>query len=86
MGRGNRTPTAAFPQPADESAASRAGIRAIQVIMRRKAADLSELAEMVAKGAVEPRLAHTMNLSQAREAQELSESGKTHGKVILKVA
>jgi hypothetical protein len=32
------------------------------------------------------RLAQTMSLSEAREAQELSERGKIHGKVILKIA
>jgi NADPH:quinone reductase-like Zn-dependent oxidoreductase len=73
-------------QPIDESAAKRAGIRAVQVIMRRKAADLEELAGLVEKGALRPRLSKTMSLSQAKEAQELSEAGKTQGKVILKVA
>ena len=73
-------------QPIDKSAAQRAGIRAVQVIMRRNAADLAELARLVENGAVKPRLSETMRLSQAREAQELSENGKTRGKVILKVA
>jgi NADPH:quinone reductase-like Zn-dependent oxidoreductase len=73
-------------QPIDESAAKRVGIRAVQVIMRRNAADLAELARLVQKGALKPRMGETMNLSQAKEAQELSESGRTHGKVILKVA
>jgi NADPH:quinone reductase-like Zn-dependent oxidoreductase len=54
--------------------------------MRRNAADLAELAKLVEKGAVKTRFGETMSLSQAREAQELSEAGKTHGKVILKVA
>ena len=73
-------------QPIDETAAKRAGIRAVQVIMRHNAADLAELARLVEKGAVKPRLDRTMSLDQAREAQELSETGKTQGKVILKVA
>jgi NADPH:quinone reductase-like Zn-dependent oxidoreductase len=73
-------------QPIDEAAVKRAGIRAVQVIMKRNAADLAELASLVQKGAVKPRLSETMNLNQAKEAQELSETGKTHGKVILKVA
>ena len=54
--------------------------------MTRNAADLTELARLVENGVVKPRLDKTMRLSQAREAQELSESGKTKGKVILKVA
>jgi NADPH:quinone reductase-like Zn-dependent oxidoreductase len=73
-------------QPIDEAAAQRAGIRAVQVIMRRNARDLVELASLVEKGAVKPRVSETMNLNEAKQAQELSESGKTRGKVILKVA
>jgi NADPH:quinone reductase-like Zn-dependent oxidoreductase len=73
-------------QPIDESAANRAGIRAVHLVMKRNAEDLGELAALVEKGAVKPRLAETMALGEARKAQELSEAGKTHGKVILKVA
>lgn len=73
-------------QPIDESAAERAGIRAVQVIMKRNGADLAELARLVEKGALKPRLSKTMSLSQAREAQELSEAGKAQGKMILRVA
>jgi len=73
-------------EPIDESAATRAGIRAVQVIMRPNAADLAELARLVEKGALQPRLSKTMSLSQAGEAQELSQAGKAQGKVILNVA
>jgi NADPH:quinone reductase-like Zn-dependent oxidoreductase len=47
---------------------------------------LAELARLVQNGELKPRLDKSMSLSHAREAQELSESGKTRGKVILKVA
>jgi NADPH:quinone reductase-like Zn-dependent oxidoreductase len=73
-------------QPIDQSAASQAGIRAIQVVMKRNAADLADLASLVEKGAVTPRMAQTMPLSEAKQAQELSEAGNAHGKLILKVA
>lgn len=73
-------------QPVDEGTASQAGIRAVQVIMKRNAEDLSELATLVKQGALKPRLGITMNLAEAKNAQELSQAGKTHGKVILKVA
>ncbi len=73
-------------QPVDEAVANRAGIRAVHMMMKRNAADLAELAALVEKGAVKPRLAQTMSLSEAREAQELSQTGRIHGKVILKVA
>jgi NADPH:quinone reductase-like Zn-dependent oxidoreductase len=73
-------------QPIDESAAKQAGIRAVHMFMKRNAADLADLADLVVKGAVKPRLAQTMPLNEARKAQELSETGGIHGKVILKVA
>ena len=73
-------------QPIDELAARRAGIRAVHVVMKPNAADLAELADLVVRATVKPRLAQTMSLSEAREAQELSERGKIHGKVILKIA
>jgi NADPH:quinone reductase-like Zn-dependent oxidoreductase len=73
-------------QPTDEAAAKRAGIRAGRVLMKRNSADLTELADLVAQGAVKPRLGETLSLSQAKEAQQLSETGKTHGKIILEVA
>src|SRR5215469_4337958 len=72
--------------PIDQSPASQAGIRALLVMMKRSASDLAELARWVQQGAVKPRLALTLDLSQARQAQELSETGKAQGKVILKVA
>jgi len=70
----------------DDAAAKRAGIRATHIVMKRNSADLAELASLVEKGAVKPRVAQTMSLGDAKQAQELSESGGTHGKVILKVA
>jgi NADPH:quinone reductase-like Zn-dependent oxidoreductase len=73
-------------QPVDESAAKRVGIRAILIVMKRNAADLAQLAALVENGVLRPRLAQTISLDEAREAQELMQSGKTHGKVILKVA
>ena len=73
-------------QPVDQSAATKAGIRGVHIVMKRNAADLGEIARLVEKGAVKPRLGQIMTLSEARQAQELSERGETHGKVILKVA
>ncbi len=73
-------------QSVDENRAKRQGISAIQMLMQRNAADLAELAQLAAQGAVKPRLAQTVSLAEARKAQELSETGKVHGKIILKVA
>lgn len=70
----------------DESAAKRAEIRAFRLMMKRNSQDLIELARLVEKGAVKPRMSETLNLTQAKDAQQLSEAGKARGKVILKVA
>jgi NADPH:quinone reductase-like Zn-dependent oxidoreductase len=73
-------------EPVDSTVAGQMGIRAMHIVMKREAADLTELARLVETGAVKPRVAQSMSLSQAKEAQELSENGRMHGKVILKVA
>ena len=73
-------------QRVDEASAQEHGIRAVQVIMKRNAGDLNELVTLVERGLLKPRLGQTMNLADARKAQELSETGRTHGKIILKVA
>jgi NADPH:quinone reductase-like Zn-dependent oxidoreductase len=70
----------------DQAGMKSSGVRTVHVIMRRSSEDLEELARLMETGALKPRLDKTMNFAQAREAQELSEAGRTHGKVILKVA
>ncbi|HEX8817588.1 MAG TPA: NADP-dependent oxidoreductase [Terriglobales bacterium] len=70
----------------DEARAKQAGIHAAHIAMNKNAADLVELASMVANGSVKPRMAQSMPLSDAKKAQELSQNGGLHGKVILKVA
>jgi NADPH:quinone reductase-like Zn-dependent oxidoreductase len=70
----------------DENKAKSAGIRAERIVMKRNSADLAELVNLVAKGVVKPRMDQTLSLNQAKEAQQLSERGKTVGKVVLKVA
>lgn len=72
--------------PVDEAAAARAGIRVVQFIMRRSAADLAELAQLAARGELKIRLGPVFELRRAREAQELSQQGKVQGKLILQVA
>lgn len=70
----------------DESAVKQAGIRAVHMVVKRNAGDLAELAALVEKGCVKPRLDKTLSLGEATKAQELSQTSRTHGKVVLKVA
>ena len=73
-------------EASDEAAAKQAGIRAVQFLMKRNSAGLRELADLVVRGAVKPRVGETLSLDSAKQAQQLSETGEAHGKVILKVA
>ena len=66
--------------------ATLAGIRAVNVAMKRSAADLAELAELVERGDVKPRMAQVYRLDEAREAQDASQQGRAKGKILLRVA
>ena len=66
--------------------AARAGIRGVNMVMKRSAADLSDLAGFVERGDVKPRMGEVIRLEQAREAQDASEEGRANGKILLKVA
>ncbi len=70
----------------NEQLAARAGIRGVNVAMRRSAADLSQLAGLVERGEVKPRMGQVFQLDQAREAQDMSQRGRAKGKILLRVA
>jgi NADPH:quinone reductase-like Zn-dependent oxidoreductase len=46
---------------------------------------LGEIANLVARGEVKVQVEKVLPLSEARKAQELSQSGHAHGKIILAV-
>ncbi|HLJ13404.1 MAG TPA: NADP-dependent oxidoreductase [Bryobacteraceae bacterium] len=71
---------------ADADIAARAGIRGVNVAMQRSAADLSQLAVLVERGDVKPRMGPVFRLEQAREAQDLSQQGRAKGKILLRVS
>ncbi len=61
------------------------GVRAGGVVIQPNARQLTEIAKLIDAGKVKPILAKVMPLSQAREAHELSQTGHTRGKIVLKV-
>ena len=65
--------------------AAQAGVRAVNMAQKRSAADLSELAGLVERGDVKPRMGEVFRLDQAREAQDASQQGRAKGKILLKV-
>ena len=52
---------------------------------KRSAADLAELAGLVERGDVKPRMGAVFPLEQARAAQDMSQQGRAKGKILLKV-
>jgi len=71
---------------ANAEMAAKAGIRAVNMFMKRSAADLSKLAGLVVSGDVTPRMGEVFRLEQAGEAQDASQRGLAKGKILLEVA
>jgi NADPH:quinone reductase-like Zn-dependent oxidoreductase len=68
---------------ANAELAARAGIRGVNLVSKGNAADLSELAGLVERGELKPRMGEVFRLEQAREAQDAR--GRAKGKILLKV-
>ena len=66
--------------------AAQAGIRGVNMVSKGNAADLSELAGLVERGDVKPRMGDVFRLEDAREAQDASQQGRAKGKTLLNVA
>ena len=71
---------------ANAELAVRAGIRGVNMVSKGNAADLSELAGLVERGDMKPRMGEVFRLEQAREAQDASQQGRAKGKILLQVA
>jgi alcohol dehydrogenase len=54
--------------------------------MQRDSLELAKLADLIDRGTLKARVKQIFPLSLAREAQELSQAGKAHGKIVLRVA
>lgn len=71
-------------EPSAELARER-GIAARRILVEPNAAQLSEIAGLIDAGALRPLVETVLPLAEARTAQELSESGRTRGKIVLQV-
>jgi NADPH:quinone reductase-like Zn-dependent oxidoreductase len=71
---------------ANAELAAQAGIRGVNMVSKGNAGDLSEIAGLVERGDVKPRMGEVFLLQQAREAQDASQQGRAKGKILLKVA
>jgi len=75
----------AVSPPAAETAAAR-GVRATMVGVQPNAAQLTEIAAFIDAGKVKPFVETVLPLSETARAHELSQSGRTRGKIVLSIA
>ncbi|MCA1852727.1 MAG: NADP-dependent oxidoreductase [Beggiatoa sp.] len=71
------------PPSAEEAAAH--GVRQAAVFVQPSAVQLTELAKLVDSGRLRPIVETVLPLSEARHAHELSQTGHTRGKIVLRV-
>jgi NADPH:quinone reductase-like Zn-dependent oxidoreductase len=72
-------------QPPSEEKAKKLGVRAAITGAQPNGAQLSEIAKIIEADKLAPVLNRILPLSNVRRAHELSQSGRTHGKIALRV-
>jgi NADPH:quinone reductase-like Zn-dependent oxidoreductase len=70
-------------QPPSKEKAAAHGVRGVFMIMKSRGDQLARIADLVVSGTVKVHIAAVLPLSEARKAQELSQSGHTRGKIVL---
>jgi NADPH:quinone reductase-like Zn-dependent oxidoreductase len=73
-------------QPPSQELAKKYGVRALFYGGHASASDLDEIAKLIDDGKVKTVVETVLPLADARRAHELSETGHTRGKIVLKVA
>ncbi|MEH2177746.1 NADP-dependent oxidoreductase [Nostoc sp.] len=71
--------------PPDAQKAQERGIRAEMMNMKPSASLLEEIANLLDSGQLKTVVAQTLSLSEARQAQELSQGGHVQGKIVLQI-
>jgi NADPH:quinone reductase-like Zn-dependent oxidoreductase len=72
-------------QPPSEEKAEGLGVHAAFVAGHSSGAQLAEIAKLIDSGKLAPVIDRILPLSEVRRAHELSKSGHTHGKIVLRV-
>jgi len=73
----------AAPPSAEEAAKS--GVRQAFILMTPNSSELTEIAKLVDIGKLKPVVETVLPLTDARRAHELSQTGHTRGKIVLRV-
>jgi NADPH:quinone reductase-like Zn-dependent oxidoreductase len=70
----------------DEVSARKAGVRGVEFGVEYHTEDLEEIGRLLDQGVIRTNVVQVLPLERAREAMDLNQQGRSHGKVILKVA
>ncbi|MGH8102548.1 MAG: NADP-dependent oxidoreductase [Chthoniobacterales bacterium] len=73
-------------QAPSENKAKEHGVRGIRLGARGNGQELAAIAKIIDAGKLAPVIDRILPLSEARRAHELSQSGHTHGKIVLRVS
>ena len=73
-------------QPPSEEKAAELGVRAALLGAQPNSAQLAEIAKIIDSGKLAPVIDRILPLSEVRRAHELSKSGHTHGKIVLRIS
>ena len=73
-------------QPPSVEKAKALGVRAAFVAGHPSGAQLAEIAKLIDSGELKPVIDRILPLSEVRRAHELSKSGHTHGKIVLRIS
>ena len=72
-------------EPPSEELATQHGVRMAMLAVQPNADQLREVTELIDSGTLKPFVETVLPLSEARRAHELSQSGRTRGKIVLQV-
>jgi NADPH:quinone reductase-like Zn-dependent oxidoreductase len=72
-------------EPPSADKAKALGIQAAFVASHPNGAELAKIAKLINSGDLKPIVNRILPLSEARRAHELSQTGHTHGKIVLRV-
>jgi NADPH:quinone reductase-like Zn-dependent oxidoreductase len=72
--------------PPSPEEAEKYGVKSAMVMVQPNAAELREMTELVEAGKLKPFVETVLPLSEARQGHELSQQGRTRGKIVLQVA
>jgi NADPH:quinone reductase-like Zn-dependent oxidoreductase len=70
----------------DRKAARKAGVHPVAFAMQYDTNDLKQIARLIDDGVIKPHITHVLPLGQARRALDMNQKGRSHGKIVLKVA